>query len=108
MAYWQVPPGSLARSFNQGCCKSCATFEHPGAVFHVLARGNQGRAVFRDGQDRQRWLETLAAACQKTGWRVRAYVLLGLADWLLTVRGCTMRLESRMVESKAADTKASA
>jgi putative transposase len=51
--------------------------EYPGAVYHVLARGNQGRAIFQDDTDRQRWLQTLDEACQRTGWRVHAYVLMG-------------------------------
>lgn len=39
--------------------------EFPGAVYHVLARGNQGQAVFRDDQDRPRFLETQGAARAK-------------------------------------------
>jgi REP element-mobilizing transposase RayT len=51
--------------------------EYPGATYHVMARGNQGNALFKDDHDRQRFLETLAEACAKTGWRVHAYVLMG-------------------------------
>ena len=51
--------------------------EYPGAAYHVMARGNQGRAIFEDDKDRQRFLETLGEACAKTGWRVHAYVLMG-------------------------------
>jgi REP element-mobilizing transposase RayT len=51
--------------------------EYAGAVYHVMARGNQGHAIFRDDQDRLRFLETLGEACEKTGWRVHAYVLMG-------------------------------
>src|ERR1035437_5993712 len=50
--------------------------QYPDAVYHVMARGNQGRAVFRDLADRKRFLETLAEACAKTGWQVHAYVLM--------------------------------
>src|SRR5437879_4609907 len=50
--------------------------EYPGAVYHVMARGNQGRPIFKDDKDRQRFLETLEEACAKTGWRVHAYVLM--------------------------------
>ncbi len=50
--------------------------EYPGATYHVMARGNQGRAIFKDDQDRRRWVETLAEACGKTGWRIHAYVLM--------------------------------
>jgi putative transposase len=51
--------------------------EYAGAVYHVMARGNQGRAIFRDERDRQRFLDTVGEACEKTGWRVHAYVLMG-------------------------------
>jgi REP element-mobilizing transposase RayT len=51
--------------------------EYPGAIYHVMARGNHGCEVFRDHQDRHCWLETLGEACQKTGWRIHAYVLMG-------------------------------
>jgi len=50
--------------------------EYPGADYHVMARGNQGRTIFRDDQDRQRFLATLGEACGKTGWRIHAYVLM--------------------------------
>lgn len=50
--------------------------EYAGAVYHVMARGNQGRAIFADDLDRQTWLDTLAQACAKTGWRIHAWVLL--------------------------------
>jgi len=32
--------------------------EYAGAVYHVMARGNQGRAVFADDLDRTLWLDT--------------------------------------------------
>ena len=50
--------------------------EYPGAVYHVMARGNQGRAIFGDDNDRKRFVETLAESCEKTGWRIHAYVLM--------------------------------
>jgi REP element-mobilizing transposase RayT len=50
--------------------------EYAGAKYHVMARGNQGRSLFRDDEDRHRWLATLGEACAKTGWRVHAYVLM--------------------------------
>jgi hypothetical protein len=33
--------------------------EYVGAVYHVMARGNQGQPIFRDDQDRRRFLETM-------------------------------------------------
>ena len=43
--------------------------EYPGAVYHVMARGNQGRPIFADDLDRQVWVQAVGQACEKTGWR---------------------------------------
>ena len=51
--------------------------EFEGAVYHVMARGNERRAVFRDDNDRQRFLETLAEIVERFGVRVHAYCLMG-------------------------------
>jgi REP element-mobilizing transposase RayT len=51
--------------------------EYNGAVYHVMARGNQGQPIFHDDKDRQRFVETLGEACAKTGWWIHAYVLMG-------------------------------
>ena len=51
--------------------------EFPGAVYHVMARGNQGQAIFRSDWDRRMFLDTLDEGCGKAGWRVHAYVLMG-------------------------------
>ena len=42
-----------------------------------MARGNQGSRIFKDDQDRRCFLETLGEACEKTGWHIHAYVLMG-------------------------------
>jgi putative transposase len=34
--------------------------EYPGVAYHVMARGDQGQAIFRDDTDRQRFIETEA------------------------------------------------
>ena len=50
--------------------------EYAGAVYHVVARGNQGRAIYADERDRKLWLATLGEACEKTGWRLHAWVMM--------------------------------
>ncbi len=50
--------------------------EFEGAVYHVMARGNERREVFRDGGDRRRFLETLGEAAERFGVRVLAYCLM--------------------------------
>ena len=50
--------------------------EYPGAIYHVMNRGDRREPIFKDDPDRQRFLETLADAVLKTGWQVHAYCLM--------------------------------
>src|SRR5438132_664548 len=50
--------------------------QYPGAVYHVLNRGDRREGIFHDDADRQRFIETLGEACGKTGWQVHAYCLM--------------------------------
>lgn len=50
--------------------------EYPGAMYHVLSRGDQREPVFLDEGDRHDFLKTLAEACGKTGFEVHAYCLM--------------------------------
>jgi hypothetical protein len=40
--------------------------QYPGAIYHVMARGNQGRPIFADDLDRKLFLQTLGEAHEKT------------------------------------------
>jgi len=51
--------------------------EYPGAIYHVLNRGDHREPVFRDEHDRERFIATLSEACAKTDWQVQAYCLMG-------------------------------
>jgi REP element-mobilizing transposase RayT len=50
--------------------------EFEGAVYHVAARGNERRAVFRDDKDRKRFVETLGEMVERFSLRVHAYCLM--------------------------------
>jgi REP element-mobilizing transposase RayT len=50
--------------------------QYPGALYHVLNRGDRREAIFHDDADRQRFHRALGEACDKTGWQVHAYCLL--------------------------------
>ena len=50
--------------------------EYPGAIYHVMDRGDRREDIFVNDVDRQDFLKTLAEACQKTGWQVHAYCLM--------------------------------
>ncbi len=50
--------------------------QYPGALYHVMNRGDQRENIFRDDADRERFLATLGEACGKTEWQVHAYCLM--------------------------------
>jgi hypothetical protein len=43
--------------------------EYPGAIYHLMSRGDRRELIFLDDQDRERFVETLGEACAKTGYR---------------------------------------
>ena len=49
--------------------------EHPGAVWHITSRGNEGKDIFRDDMDRETFLGLLHEAVEVFGWKLHAYVL---------------------------------
>ena len=51
--------------------------QFPGAVYHVMARGDRREAIFLDDEDRSMFLKALAEACGRTGWLCHGYVLMG-------------------------------
>src|SRR5580765_1468109 len=50
--------------------------QYPGAIYHVMNRGDRCEDIFLDDFDRQCFLKTLGEACQKTDWQVHAYCLM--------------------------------
>jgi REP element-mobilizing transposase RayT len=50
--------------------------QYPGAIYHVMNRGDRREPIVRDDPDRDRFLSTLGEACGKTGWQVHALCLL--------------------------------
>jgi putative transposase len=50
--------------------------EYPGAIYHVMNRGDRREPIFRDDEDRQRFTAALEEACAKTSWQVEALCLM--------------------------------
>ena len=50
--------------------------ERPGGRYHVTARGNERKNIFRDDTDRYHFLELLSELGERFGMRVHAYVLM--------------------------------
>ena len=51
--------------------------EYPGAIYHVISRGDRREAIFRDDVDREGFLNALGEVCEKAGWEVHALCLMG-------------------------------
>ena len=51
--------------------------EFAGGVYHVMDRGDRLEAIYEDDRDREMFLHALGQACERTGWRVHSYVLMG-------------------------------
>jgi putative transposase len=51
--------------------------DHAGAIWHVMARGNEQKDIYRDDADRERWLELLGRTASTCNWRVYAYAQMG-------------------------------
>jgi putative transposase len=50
--------------------------EYPGAIYHVLNRGDRRGPIFLDDGDCHDFIKTLAEACQKTGFEIHAFCLM--------------------------------
>jgi putative transposase len=50
--------------------------EYAGAVYHVTSRGNARQRIFRDDQDRERFLSTLEQVIDRYHWLCHAYCLM--------------------------------
>ena len=50
--------------------------EYPGAVYHVMSRGDRREPIYLSDADRRAFLETLGEACERAGFIVHAYVLM--------------------------------
>ncbi len=50
--------------------------EYPGAIYHVMSRGNQRRAIFDDDGDYQRLLQGLEQSVGRFGWELLSFALM--------------------------------
>ena len=51
--------------------------EFPGAIYHVINRGNYRAWVFKEEGARQAFVACLFEACEKCGWVLHAFVIMG-------------------------------
>jgi putative transposase len=53
-----------------------ARIEYPGALYHIITRGNQKQRIFVDDKDRKRYMALLVALKKAYAFRLYAYVLM--------------------------------
>ncbi len=51
--------------------------EYKGAIYHILSRGNQKQAIFKDDKDREAFIDVIKEAVKRFSIEVYAYVLMG-------------------------------
>ena len=50
--------------------------EYPGAIYHVLSRGDRREAIVSDDADRELFLDLLGRTCRRTAWQIHAFCLM--------------------------------
>jgi REP element-mobilizing transposase RayT len=50
--------------------------QYPGAIYHVMNRGDHRERIFRSNKDRELFIKTLGEACGKTDWQIHAWCLM--------------------------------
>lgn len=50
--------------------------EYPGAIYHVLSRGDRQEPIVSGDSDRSLFLDLLGRSCKRTAWQVHAFVLM--------------------------------
>jgi REP element-mobilizing transposase RayT len=50
--------------------------QYPGAIYHVMNRGDHQELIFSDDDDRSLFVSTLAEGCQKTGRQIHSFCLM--------------------------------
>ena len=63
-SFWRLPSGFVCGRI--ALVPRQIRIEYPGAIYHVLNRGDRREAIFRDDGDCHDFLKTLAEACQKS------------------------------------------
>jgi putative transposase len=58
--------------------------EYPGAIYHVMCRGNARQKIFREDADHQRLLDGMALTVSRLGWEILSFVLMPNHFHLLT------------------------
>ena len=69
--------------------------QFPGAIYHLMNRGDRRESIFHDDQDRRCFLDTLGETCEKIGWHLSP----------TNGAGAREKRRSRVGNSRRADTK---
>jgi putative transposase len=46
------------------------------ALYHVISRGYHGETIYQDDEDQEGFLTCVGEVCERTGWKIYAFVLM--------------------------------
>ena len=52
------------------------SIEYPGAVYHVISRGNYRKDLFTHAKTAEAFERAILEAAERCGWRLHAYVVM--------------------------------
>ena len=50
--------------------------EYPGAVYHIISRGNYRKDLFTDAKTAEAFERTIFEAAERCGWRLYTYIII--------------------------------
>ena len=50
--------------------------EYPGAIYHLLSRGDRREPIVKDDKDRALFLQLLGRTSRRTAWQIHAFCLM--------------------------------
>ncbi len=72
----QASQSRASSAANLGEMARPLRIEFPGALYHVIARGNERKPIVRDDGDRESWLGAVERASSRFALEIRAYCLM--------------------------------
>ena len=72
--------------------------EFPGAIYHVINRGDRREPISQDVRDRTRFVETLGEDCAKADGQVHAYCLMANHFHLVVAAAKAKRLLNEQLQ----------
>ena len=68
--------------------------EYPGAIYHVMNRGDRRELIFKSDANHELFLQPLGEACPKPNWQVQSEMIESLSENVGQASSLTVRAAS--------------